>query len=189
MILSMRSAMLLSLVLLASMAHGADWNVDPQRSKLAFIATYDGVGFETSFERFTAKIRFDPDHIALGHFDVNVDVSSVNSNSVDRDEGMLGAEWFDAKAFPKANFVSTGVRQTGSSTFDLHGRLTIKDVTRDVTLPFSWNGNQESLHMKAKTVLLRTEYGIGTGDWATDQTIGFRVEVTVDLHLVRDTLQ
>ncbi len=182
-----QSAILPLLALCAGDLEGAQWNVDHERSKLGFIASYDGVGFETVFRRFTASIRFDAQHTGDALFDVRVDVDSVDSNSADRDDGMRGEEWFSTARFPSADFVSTAVRQTGASMFQLDGRLTIKGVTRDVTLPFFWNQDRDRARMQANTVLRRTDYAIGTGEWATDPIIGFDVEVFVELHLLAET--
>ena len=160
-----------------------EWIVDTGHSRLGFVATYDGVGFVTRFERFDARIRFDPKQPEEGVFDVVVDITSVNSNSADRDEGMLGLEWFNAEKFPQARFVSTGLRQTGAGTFEVAGRLTVKGTTHSIVLPFSWSRVETGARFKGKTNLQRTDYEIGIGEWESDPIIGFEVEIDVDLHL------
>ncbi len=164
-------------------AAATEWIVDNDHSRLGFIATYDGVGLEARFEHFEARIRFDPQHPEEGVFDVVVDITSVNSDSADRDEGMLGLEWFNAKKFPQARFVSTGFRQTGAGAFEVAGRLTIKGITHSIGLPFAWSGVDNGARLKGKTILQRTDYKIGIGEWESDPIIGFEVEIVVDLHL------
>ena len=166
--------------------HGAAWTTDYEHSSLRFIATYDGVAFKTRIERFNAQIVFDPRQIDNARFDVSVDISSMNSNSTDRDEGMLGKEWFDSKAFPKSHFISTGFSKTGANTFEMTGQLTVKDITKEITLPFAWTENTTGARMIGQTTLQRTDFKIGTGEWETDQTIGFKVILEVDLLLRRN---
>ncbi len=178
-----RAATVLICSVLSAAAAATEWIVDNDRSRLGFIATYDGVGFDTRFERFDTRIRFDPQQLENGLFDVVVDIASVNSDSADRDAGMLDLEWFDAEKFPQARFVSTGFRQTGAGAFEASGRLTVKGITRSIALPFTWNDAGNGARLKGKTLLQRTDFKIGTGEWATDPIIGFEVAVVVDLHL------
>ncbi len=176
----------LPLLLWAAAAFPSDqWDVDRSNSKLAFIASYDGVGFETVFERFDAAIRFDPADAENGRFDVSVDMTSINSRSADRDEGMQGAEWFATEAHPEATFVTRSFRRTAENRFEAVGDLTIKGVTREIRLPFTWTSTGERAELQAETTLTRTDFQIGTGEWESDGTIGFEVKVLVDLALRR----
>ena len=118
-----------------------------------------------------------------GIFDVVVDITSVNSDSADRDQGMLGSEWFNTEKFPQARFISTGFYETGAGAFEATGRLTIKGISQDIGLPFAWRGNTHGARLKGQTSLQRTDYKIGIGEWETDPIIGFEVEIVVDLHL------
>lgn len=179
----LRLATMLICSVFSAMVVATEWRVDKDRSRLEFVATYDGVDFATRFERFDARIRFDPQQLEEAFFDMVVDVTSVNSNSVDRDEGMLGYEWFNAEKFSQARFVSTGVRQTGDGTYEVTGRLTIKGITRDIVLPFAWSRVDNGARLKGKTLAQRTDYKIGIGEWETDPIIGFEIEIVVDLHL------
>lgn len=160
-----------------------EWIVDTDHSQLGFVATYDGTGFDTRFERFDTHIRFDSQRPEDGYFDVVVDITSINSDSADRDEGMLEFDWFNAEKFPQARFVSTGFRQLGADTFEVAGRLTIKGITHSIVLPFTWSGVESAARLMGKTTLQRTDFKIGIGEWATDPIIGFEVEIVVDLHL------
>jgi polyisoprenoid-binding protein YceI len=71
--------------------------------------------------------------------EVNVDLNSVNTNNETRDNHLRSADFFEVEQFPKMTFRSTGVRQDGEN-FLLDGELTIKDVTRPITLNFEFEG-------------------------------------------------
>jgi len=173
------------LLLLALDASAAEWRVDQARSKLGFVATYEKIAFEGWFKKFTARISFDPSALSKASFKVSIAISSVDSDSRDRDEGMQGAEWFDTKTYPDAEFVTTGFEKTGSDTFAAHGKLTIKGTTQTITLPFSWKDQGQAAQLTAELPLTRTDFNIGTGEWEKDPTIGFGVKVLVDLYLLK----
>lgn len=174
---------LLALLATTASARAADWTVDYANSKLGFVATYEGVGFDTRFETFTADIDFDASDPGSGRFEVVVQISSVNSRSKDRDEGMLDAEWFDSATHPSARFETTAFEQIGPGRFQATGNLTVKGVTRSIKLPFSWEQDGDRARLRAETTLERTSFDIGSGEWANDSTIGFKVTVVADLVL------
>ncbi len=170
---------------LSATASATEWIVDNDHSRLGFVASYDGVGFETRFERFNFRIRFDTQQPEEGVFDAVVEVNSVNSRSADRDEAMLGLEWFNAKQFPQARFASTGLRQIGAGVFEVTGRLAVKGITRAIVIPIAWSQTDHGARLTGKTTLRRTDYQIGIGEWESDPIIGFEVEIIVDLQLKR----
>ena len=71
-----------------------EWQVKYNESRVGFIATYDEIPFEGRFEDFEADISFDPLALDQAAFKVNVAIASVNTDSPDRDEGMLEQDWF-----------------------------------------------------------------------------------------------
>ena len=166
-------------------AQAADWQVDTDASRVGFVATYDGIPFEARFERFTADIRFDPERLSASRFDVRMDISSVNSDSVDRDEGMLDAEWFDSSEHPTASFTADRFRALGDGRFEAQGQLTIKGISREIVLPFTWQASGKTAQLTAETSVKRLDFDIGIGEWKTDGTIGFDVTAQADLKLTR----
>lgn len=163
-----------------------DWVVDYDASHLGFVATYDEIPFEGRFRNFDARIRFNPDTPTEGSFIVTIDISSVDTNSPDRDEGMLETEWFDAERFPDASFDSTRFeRRPGEDEYTVAGDLTIKGVTKSVTASFRWTRTGDTAQLKGSTDVRRGDFDIGAGDWADDDTIGFDVGIEFDLTLVK----
>jgi polyisoprenoid-binding protein YceI len=73
--------------------------------------------------------------------EVSVDLNSVNTNNEMRDNHLRSADFFEIEQFPRMTFRSTGIRQQGED-FVLDGELTIKDVTRPVSLDFEFGGIQ-----------------------------------------------
>ena len=174
----------LATLMWAQLAWAGAWQVDHGQSMLGFVASYDEIPIEARFEEYSAEIVFEPAAIQENIFNISISVDTVNSDSEDRDRGMLDAEWFDSARYPTAIFRSTGFRRINDSgAFEVVGNLSIKSATRPVTVPFTWETNSNLARLRGRALVKRTDFDIGTGDWETDDTIGFDVEIVFDLIL------
>ncbi|MDH3640106.1 MAG: YceI family protein [Gammaproteobacteria bacterium] len=173
------------LALWTSVGVAAQWTPDPDRSRFGFVATYEGAGFKANFGQYKTSIQFDPSQLDTSAIEVTVNLVSVDSASADRDEGMQDSEWFDVAKHPQATFVSTGFSALGGDQFEVSGNLTIKDITRPIVIPFTWEATANEARFNGETVVKRTDFKIGTGEWEKDETIGFDVKIVVALVLTR----
>jgi len=170
----------------AAWAAGGEWRVVYPQSRIGFVATYDGIPFEARFESFEARIEFSPERLDDAVFDVRIDVSSVDSDSVDRDEGMQEEEWLAADAHPVARFEARQFEALDGGRYEATGTLSLKEATKEVTVPFEWREESGgSALLIAGTTLERDDFNIGTGEWAEDDTIGFEVKVEARFKLTR----
>lgn len=172
--------------LVAAPAAAADWQTVESDSRIGFVATYEDTAFDTWFRSFDARIRFDPDALDDASFDVRIDVSSVDSNSPDRDEGMKQREWLAAGDHPEARFRAEQFERLADDRFKAIGQLSLKDASRAIEVPFTWeqSGSGEAI-LTAQTDVQRGNFDIGTGEWAADDTIGFTVTIKARLKLKR----
>lgn len=180
-----RAPILLAGWLAAMSATAADWAAVESDSRIGFVATYEGTPFNAWFRSFDARIRFDPDALDDASFDIRIDVSSVDSNSRDRDEGMKQGEWFAAGEHPEARFQSARFERISGNRFKAIGPLSLKDIRRDIAVPFRWDQSGDEAVLTAETEVRRDAFNIGTGDWAGDDTIGFTVIIKARLTLTR----
>lgn len=169
------------LALAATPVFAATWTVDPAKSTLGFAGTQTGEGFSGTFKQWGGTIDFDPAKPEAAHVAITIDTGSAKTGDPQRDEAMPGEDWFDAGKFPKATFEATGFTPKGGDRFETAGKLTIRGVTKDVTLPFTLKIDGDAAHAQGKAALVRTTWGVGQGNWASDQYVGFGVDVTVDL--------
>jgi polyisoprenoid-binding protein YceI len=149
--------------------------------RLGFVASWEGSEFDGVFHKFDANVAFDPADLADSRFDIEVDVTSADTQSSDRDDALGDPEWFDFPHHPKASFVSSSIAAAGDGRYEAKGTLTIKGVSRDITFPFTWQEQNGAAELKGETTLLRTDFHIGEGEWAEDDTIGMKVRVLADL--------
>jgi polyisoprenoid-binding protein YceI len=162
-------------------AHAAhDWSLR-EGGKLGFVASWEGSEFEGVFHHFDAAVAFDPADLAGSHFEVKVDVTSTDTQSSDRDEGLADPEWFDFAHYPQATFVTSSIGALSDGRYEAKGTLTIKGVSREVSFPFTWREQDGTAKLQGETVLQRTDFHIGEGEWAEDDSIGMSVRVLADL--------
>jgi len=161
------------------------WTTDAAASTLTFVATQAGGEFEGRFRRFTPVIVFDPADLAHSRFSVGVDTSSAETGETERDNTLKGKDFFAVQQWPSARFESLSFRATGGGAYEATGRLTLRDVTRDVRLPFTFKPSADgrSALLEGGTTVKRLDYGIGQGEWTDTQWVGNDVRIRFDLRL------
>jgi len=184
------------LVLLAALALGPAaqdaaavamaWTVDPAHSQLTFHPRLAGGEFAGRFERFDATIRFDPADLAHSSLLVVVDLLGARTGDTDRDTALQGGDFFQTTRWPRGTFTSTGIKSLGGGRFEATGKLTLRDVTRDVRVQFRFDPAAPSggaARMIGASNLRRLEFGVGQGDWRSTEWLDDGVRVEFDLAL------
>lgn len=176
---------LLALVLVCgSVAFAAtQWTLQPKQSKLTFVGIQADAQFEATFERFTADIKFDPKDLAGSRFDVKIDMASVNSRDSERDDTIKSDDLFAVKQFPTAHYVAERFTAKGGNKFTAVGKLTLRNVTREVPIEFTFQKKDASAWLKGSAQLKRLDFGVGQGEWKETKDVGNEVKVTFVLLL------
>lgn len=182
----LRTATLFLLWAVGWQAGAADpWSLSHEQSRLGFTATMEGLPFQGIWRRWHSRIELNHAAPGGGSLRAWVDVTSVDSQNTERDQGMGDALWFHFERFPQARFESEDIRALGGDRFEARGRLTIKGITRDIRLPFHWVQNGDSARMRAELTLTRTDFSIGEGEWADADLVGLAVKVSIDARFTR----
>lgn len=178
----MRGAIVVAALLFATSANAASWNVDHAHSKLGFVAQWSGQPFAASFQKWNAKIEFDPADLAHAKADVTIDMTSAVSGESELDQNLPGAQGFDAAKFPQARFVTKAFRSLGGNRYEAVGDLTIRGITKAITLPFTLTIKGERAHMTGEATVMRNDFGVGMAkEWAGETPVAHAIKVTVDL--------
>lgn len=165
------------------------WTIDPRASSLTFSATQTGAFVNGRFPAWTGTIVLDPAALAGARIDIGIQMPAMTAGNPDVDSLMKGANFLDVRKFPEARFVASTVVASGGDRYEARGKLTLRDVTRDVVLPFTLaivdNPAQPGAlraTARGKLIIKRLDYGIGQNEWAgTGQVAN---EVTIDLNVV-----
>lgn len=161
------------------------WTLDKTASSLRFAATQTGARFEGRFENFSADITFDPEDLKNASISVTVDVASARTGDRQRDAALPERDWFNAREHPTARFVSDEVVKTGENAYEARGTLTIRGVSKEVALPFALTIDGKRAHAEGSVTIIRTDFGVGQGEFATGQWVGLEVDVSFVVEAIR----
>jgi polyisoprenoid-binding protein YceI len=167
--------------ILSTPASATQWNVDHAKSRVGFTVQWSGEPFVANFKTWDANITFDSADLVHSKAAVTIDLGSETSELPDNDDGLKGPEGFAISQFPSARFETTGFTAQGSNRFVATGRFTIHGVSRQITLPFTLTFTGNLVHMTGRTVVVRTDFGLGQGEWASPSPIAHEVTSAVDL--------
>ena len=179
--MSRAAGIVAGLVLLAAPASAAPWSVDYAKSSLGFTVLWSKEPFMGSFKSWKAAIEFDPANLAASRADVTVALASETSDEPDVDAGLKGDLGFAAARFPMAHFVARNFSRRSGNRYVARGTLSLKGVTKDVTLPFTLAIDGKSAHMTGTAVVMRNAYGVGSGLWAAPDPVAYEVKVNIDI--------
>lgn len=162
------------------------WDIIQDHSHIKFSADQYGTSFEGAFKTLSGQIIFDPEDLANSGVRIEVDLTSIQTGSSDRDQQALGHDWFFTDEFPKAIFESTEFIKTAPNHFLVTGKLTLRDQTQIISFPFTLDIEEKSEALKvakmtAELSLNRLDYGVGQGQWEDGKAIGKIIELQITL--------
>jgi polyisoprenoid-binding protein YceI len=168
-----------------SLAPTGSYNLNPSHSQLLFSITQLGLtDYYGRFDRLSGTLNFDPGDPEKSGVAITIDTSSVDTPSGGVNDELKGTV-FGIRAFPTATFKSTSVTRTGPDTGRIDGALTIKGVTKPVTLDVVFSGGEEdplngsfALGFKATATIKRTDFGLTGMEW--EPLVGDDVSLIID---------
>jgi polyisoprenoid-binding protein YceI len=169
------------LVAASASAEAATWTIDPAKSQLGFTGSENGSAFSGHFGKFSGTIVFDPAAPGAGHADVTIMTGSATTGDQQKDGALPDSDWFAADKYPQAHFVATAFKATGTGAYEAMGTLTIRGVTKPLTLPFTLAITGTTAKADGSVPLIRTDYGVGQGAWSTAQYVALQVAVSFDI--------
>jgi len=168
--LSLFAAAALALAGLAvpSSASADEWAIDGAHSHVGFKVRHMAVSWvRGSFDSVQGTITFDGKNLTKAGVDIAIDTASIDTKNEKRDEHLKGGDFFDVGANPLMTFKSTKVKEGKDGTFQLIGDLTLKGVTKQVTLdveggltPVNDPWGNTKLGFTATGQLNRQDYGL-----------------------------
>lgn len=165
----------------AAPAFAADY-VQAPGSTLAFASKYDGEVFSGKFPNFTTTLSFDPAKLAEAKLDVVIPLAGANTGNADRDSTLTGSDFFNVGKFAQARYSASKFRALGGNQYAADGNLTLRGVSKPVTLTFTWTPGAQPV-LSGKATVKRLDFGVGGGDWADTQSIPNEVAVSTKVVL------
>ena len=131
----------MSATLTTQLVPAGTWAIDPAHSRVGFAVKHLGIAtVRGTFENFSGTLVVGED-LATSTATATIEAASVNTAEEQRDAHLRSADFFDAEANPEITFVSTKVEREDESTWLITGDLTIKGVSKPVTLEFESTGS------------------------------------------------
>jgi polyisoprenoid-binding protein YceI len=121
------------------------WKIDNVHSHVSFSVKHMMVTtVRGKFNGYRGTVRLDPKDFTRSQFEGEIDVASVDTGNVDRDNHLRTNDFFDAPNHPKITFKSSRIEAKGEGEYVVHGDLTIRGVTKPVALDVEFRGTSKS---------------------------------------------
>ncbi|WP_432928045.1 YceI family protein [Microbispora sp. CA-135349] len=166
-----------------------DYTLDTARTRIGFVARHTiGPEVRGQFEKFEGSAHLDGDDPADSSVELTIQVGSIQTRNARRDD-TLRRRFLKLDDHPTITFVSTGARQVGESTFELTGDLTIRGVTKPVTVAFARIGAEHDPQGDVR-IRFRGSATINRKDWGVRWTaaaglVGGKVALELDVAAIR----
>jgi polyisoprenoid-binding protein YceI len=173
------------------------WNLDTSHSSVTFTIDHLVIS-ETAgkFTKFDVEVMSDKPDFSDMTFKSSVQIDSVNTDDAKRDEHLKGADFFDLAKYPTMEFVGTKFEKGKGkkAPYKVHGKLTIKGVTKDVVLDGKFNGTVKDpwggtrAGFKVSGTIDRYDFGLKYNSVleAGGLSIGQEVRITANIELIKD---
>lgn len=111
------------------------WKIDPTHSEVQFKVKHLVISTVTgSFKSYEGQIEADGDTFENAHATFTADIDSITTNNEDRDNHLKSDDFFNAEQYPQLRFESKNFEKVGEGKYKVTGEMTIRDVTKEVTL-------------------------------------------------------
>ena len=143
------------------------YDLDVAHTRIGFVARHAMVTkVRGAFNELAGSAVIDGADPAKSSVKVTVEVASIDTRNSMRDDHLRTNDFLDVAQFPQLTFVSTAVEQVGDEQFEVTGDLTIKGVTKSITIPLEFQGaatdpfGNERIGFEGSTSLKRSDFGI-----------------------------
>ena len=118
-----------------------EYTIDPAHSSIGFVARHAMITkVRGTFNEFAGRLRLDGDDPTNSSAEVVIQADSIDTRSADRDAHLRSNDFFSMDSYPEIRFTSTDIEQVDDVTYRVTGDLTIKDVTKPVTVAMEYTG-------------------------------------------------
>jgi polyisoprenoid-binding protein YceI len=170
------------------------WNIDAVHSGINFSIRHMVVSkVRGRFARYSGTVHLDDRDLSRSLVEATIEASSIDTGTPQRDDHLRSPDFLDAQKFPELRFKSTQIEKLDDAHFRVLGELTIRDVTREVSLDVAYGGRakdpwgNERIGFVATTSLDRKDFGLGWNQAleAGGVLVGDRVDIEIEVQAVK----
>lgn len=165
----LKKAFLFIVIAVAATAAMAQYKPVDKESSVKFTIKNFGINTNGTFTGLQGNIVFDINNLNTASFNVSIDASTVSTGNNMRDDHLREESYFDVKNYPRLSFVSTKIATTAQAgVLQISGKLTIKNVTKDISFPFTAVPAKNGYIFKGTVTINRRDFGVGGGSTISD---------------------
>ena len=159
--------------------------LDPAHASVNWSLSHSGLSFYTArFDDISGALDFNPNAPTQSRVDIRIDPKSVSTGDTEWDETLTtDGRYFDADTYPEIRFVSTTATTNSANTGQVTGDLTLRGVTKPVTLDVTYNGAGKSFGNPGATLGFSAIGKINRSDWGMDYLTNFGIGDEVTLRI------
>lgn len=170
------------------------WALDPTHSEVGFkVKHMMFTNVSGKFNNYAVELSNEDDDFSTSEIAFSADINTIDTNNTDRDNHLKSGDFFDAENFPKMTFKSTAIEKKSDSDYSVSGELTIKDVTKPVTLNLEYSGLMKDpwgnikAGLSIETKINRKDFGL-TWNAALETggvLVGEEVKIFAEIQIVK----
>lgn len=167
---------------LTAPAFAALAKLDAAKSSVAITFKQMNVPVDAKFKKFNASIDYNSAKPEASKASVEIELASFDLGDPEYNKEVLKKEWFNTAQFPKASFVSSGMKAGANGKLEVSGKLSIKGKTADVSFPVVLKKDGNNQIFEGSLPIKRLVFGIGEGEWKDTGMVAD--EVVIKFHVV-----
>ncbi|HRO45436.1 YceI family protein [Agriterribacter sp.] len=173
-----RIATLIIVLFITNISFGQHFTPTDEGSEIGFKIRNFGVNVSGSFKGLEGKIIFFPDSLSASHFDVTIDVKTINTGINQRDNHLRSEDYFEIAKYPHIHFLSERITtSTNKAYLFVFGKLTIKDITKEISFPFKVTPKDDDYIFEGEFTLNRRDYNVGGGSITMGDNVTLNLKV------------
>ena len=178
----MKKIVLVSLLGVALAASAATLlKTDPAKTTVSAVFKQMNVPVEAKFKKFAIAIDYNAATPDQAKASAEIETASLDVGDPDMNKEVAKKDWFNSAQFPKATFVSSGIKAAGPGKLTVSGKLTIKGKASDVSFPLAVKTEAGKQVFEGLLPIKRLAFNIGEGDWKDTSMVAD--EVTIKFHV------
>jgi polyisoprenoid-binding protein YceI len=133
-----------------------------EASTVQFTISNLGINVDGRFSGLQGSIIFDEKNLGSSSFRVSINASSVNTENSTRDKHLRGEDYFHVQVFPLIQMQSVKIaKSVKAGYYVFFGKLTIRDITKEISFPFTVNTEAGAYRFKGQFTIKRRDFGVG----------------------------
>ncbi len=185
----------LALTALPALADSSTWKIDSAHAHTSFTVRHLVItNVRGEFGKTEGTVTLDEGDVTKSRVEATIDMGTIDTREPKRDEHLKSPDFFDVAKFPKMTFVSTKVEKAGEGKLKVTGNLTLKGVTKPVTLDVTgptkeikdpWGNTRRGISATGK--INRQDFGVS---WSkaieAGPVVGDEVSIEIEAELLKD---